>query len=294
MAIEAIANQVIHARDCNDAGTFNNPPLTYSLHCASVKRKQQQEDNFKDKNGKKKNRGEVDRKADHGKQFGCLVLVYPNRAPNLCVNCPPLIRAGNHDGRPCYPFMTQGLTCTNRTTCMYLHVLDHLRGVEDRTLLLDWIAGKPALEWAPGRKVSWSLSEGGSRSTRGHCSAPLQRGDAAPPPPAQSRAKQQPAPARRGQQQRLTPLAPVTPAAAAPPASGNLPRVSFHWTFHPRLRFSLYFILIKTQSLGHVFQPTTVNPQGAAPAGPRPSSSLTQQVFQAHFGWNEASRPSVD
>jgi hypothetical protein len=229
-AIEAVADQVVRARECNDAGTFSNPPLTYSLHCASVKRKQQ-EDKSEDKNGKKKYRREDDGNADHGKQFGCLVLVDPNRAPNLRVNRPPLIRAGNRDGRPCYPFMTQGLTCTNRTTCTYLHVLDHLRGVEDRTPLLDWIAGEPTLEWAPGKKPSRSLSQGGSRSTPGNGSAPpqrhnpppQQRGNSAPPPPAQNGAQPQHA-ARGGQQQRSTPPAPATPAAAAPPASGNPPR----------------------------------------------------------------------
>jgi hypothetical protein len=210
-------------------------PLTYHLHCTPPKRKQQ-EDEFKDRNGKKKNRRDEDDNADRGKQFGYLVLVDPNKAPNLRVNCPPLIQAGNRNGCPCYPFMTQGLTCTNRTTCTYLHVLDHLRGVEDRTPLIDWIAGEPTLEWAPGKKPSRTLSQGSSRNASGtgnatplqrHSQPPQQRGSCnnAPLPQAAGGTQQQPA-ARGSQQQQAAPPAPAPPApAAAPPASGNPPRV---------------------------------------------------------------------
>jgi hypothetical protein len=280
-AIKALADQVVRAHKCNDAGTFNNPPLRYSLHCASVKRKQQQEDEFKDKNGKKKNRWEDDGNADHGKHFGCLVLVDPNRAPNLRVNCLPLIQAGNRDGRPCYPFMTQGLTCTNHTTCTYLHVLNHLRGVEDRTPLLDWIASEPTLAWAPGKKPSWSLSQGSSRSTPGHCSAPpqrhkpppQQRGNAAPPPPAQSGAQQQPA-ARGGQQQRSTPPAPVTPAAAAPPASGSpvsWALISASTRYTRKNRNSS----VKKPLVSQMFVICTLSPRSS----PKWSSPCSSQVF---------------
>jgi hypothetical protein len=52
-AIESIADQVVRARECNSAGTFSTPPLTYNLHCTPPK-KNQQEDEFKDRNGRKK------------------------------------------------------------------------------------------------------------------------------------------------------------------------------------------------------------------------------------------------